>query len=152
VDLTYDDREAGHLLGVWLVALGALMLSTTRPSYSPVVHGVADSALFVGLLALVGLGAVHSQYRDLAVGVPMAVCGGLVVLIVSQSLLFDLVAVDARTIVTALGLIALGSLFVREGLVIARGRRHRSSRRQPPTRWQWWLGTAVVVAVGIGGL
>jgi len=152
VDLTYDDREAGHLLGVWIVALCGLLLSTTRLGYSPVVGNVADSAVFIGLLVLVGLGAVYSRYRDLGVGVPMAVCGSLVVWVVGQSLFFGPASFDARTVCTALGLAGLGGLFVREGVLIARGRRHRSCRRQPPTRWRWWLGAGVVVAVGISGL
>ena len=152
MDLSYDDREAGHLLGVWFVALGLLALSTVRPGYSPVFHPVFDRVVFGSLVVGVGVGAIVSRYRDLALGVPMAVCGGLVVVIVIQSLLFGSVDGAARTLLAAVGLCSVGVLFVREGFVIARGRRHRARQPQPSTRWRWWLGAAVMVAVGVGGL
>ena len=149
MDLSYDDREAGHLLGVWAVALGLLVLSTTRPAYSPVVGQLADRLVFGGLVVLVGLGATTSRYRDVALGAPMAVCGGLVVVLVMRSLLGGSVAIDVQTATAALGLVGVGGLFVREGLVIARGRRHRAEHSTPPTGWQWWLGAVVLVAVGV---
>lgn len=152
MDLTYSDREAGNLLGVWLVALGLLALSTTRPTYTPVVHPTGDFALFGGLVGLVGLGVVVSRYRDIALGVPMAVCGGLVIWIVLRTVGTAAVPLGIQTALAALGLLGLGGLFVREGVVIARGRRRQSRQSHPSTGWQWWLGTAVLLAAGIGGL
>lgn len=152
VDLSYDDREAGHLLGAWAVALGLLVLSTTRPAYSPVVGQLVDRLVFGCLVVFVGIGATTSRYRDVALGVPMAVCGGLVVWVVIQAFVDGSVAVDSQTTVAAVGLVGLGGLFVREGILIARGRRHRAERSNPPTGWQWWLGAAVLVAIGSGGL
>jgi len=152
VDLSYDDREAGHLLGVWAVALGLLVVSTTRPAYSPVVGQLADRIVFGSLVVGVAFGTTTSQYRDAALGVPMAVCGGLVVWVVAQSLVFGSVAVDPQTTVAALGFVGLGGLFVREGILIARGRRHRAEDSRPSTGWQWWLGAVVLVVVGLAPL
>jgi len=152
VDLSYDDREAGHLLGVWAVALGLLALSTTRPTYSPVVGQLADRLVFGGLVVGVGLGATTSQYRDAALGVPMAVCGGLVIWVVAQSLVDGSVTVDPQATVAALGFVGLGGLFVREGILIARGRRHRAAPSQPSTGWQWWLSAVVLVVVGLAAI
>ncbi len=149
MDLTYDDRDAGHLLGVWTVAFGLLVVSTMRPAYSPVVGQLADRFVFGLLLVFVGVGTVVARYRDAALGVPMAVCGGLVVWVVVRSLLDGSVAVDPPTTIAALGFVGLGGLFVREGVLIARGRRHRSEHSKPPTGWQWWLGAVVLVVIGI---
>ncbi len=152
MDLSYDDREAGHLLGIWIVALGLLVLSTTRPAYSPVVGQLADRLVFGGLIVLVGLGATTSRCRDAALGVPMAVCGGLVVFIVMRSLLGGSVAVSPQTAAAALGLVGVGGLCVREGVLIARGRRHRTEPSQPSPGWRWWLGATALIAIGAGGL
>ena len=152
MDLTYDDREAGHLLGVWAVALGLLAMSTARPSYSPVVGQLADRLVFGGLVVFVVVGTVVARYRDAALGVPMAVCGGLVVWGVVRSLVSGSVVLDAPTASVALGLVGVGGLFVREGVLIARGRRHRAESSTPPTGWQWWLGAVVLVAVGVAPL
>lgn len=147
-----SDREAGHLLGVWLVALGVLALSTARPAYSPLLHPLGDPFVFIGLFGLVVLGAASSRFRDMAVGMPMSVCGGLVVCSVTRSLLTESVALTGRTALTAGGLVVLGGLFAREGVVIARGRRHRARDSSPPTRWQWWLGAVVLLAAGLAGV
>ncbi|MFO7833988.1 MAG: hypothetical protein R6V31_08030 [Halohasta sp.] len=122
--LQYSDRDVGHLLGAWFVFVGLLAVSTVRPTYSPILAAGIDPALFVGLLALVVLGAASSRYCDLALGIPMSVCGGLVVWSTGRRLLAGSVPVSGRTLLLAAGLVVLGSLFVREGLLIARGRRH----------------------------
>ena len=101
------------LAGFGFAVVGTMALAT-----------VVDPALFVGLLALVVLGAASSRYCDLALGVPMSVCGGLVVWSTARRLLGGAVPVTGRTLLLAAGLVVLGSLFVREGVVIARGRRH----------------------------
>jgi len=124
VALQYSDRDVGHLLGAWFVLVGLLALSTVRPTYSPILAAGVDPALFVGLLALVVLGAASGRYCDLALGVPMSVCGGLVVWSTGRRLVGGAVPVTGRTLLLAAGLVVLGSLFVREGVVIARGRRH----------------------------
>jgi len=124
VDLQYSDRDVGHLLGVWFVIVGLLALSTTRSTYTPVVGPLVDPALFSGLLGLVVLGAASSRYRDLALGVPMSVCGGLVVWSTCHRFLVESSPLTGRTLLIATGLVVFGGLFVREGLVIARGRRH----------------------------
>lgn len=152
MDLQYDDQDVGHLLGAWTVAIGFLALSTTRPGYSPVVYPGGDSLLYGGLLGVVGLGAASSRFRHLAVGVPMSVCGGLVVLTVARRLLTDPGLLTGQTLLTAAGVISLGGLFVREGTVIARGRRHRGCDSDPPTRWQWWLAAALLVGGGLAGI
>ncbi len=149
MDLSYDDREAGHLLGVWAVAFGLLVLSTTRPAYSPIVGHIVDQLVFGGLVVLVAVGTVVARYRDAALGVPMAVCGGLVVWVVVRSLVESSVSAGPRTTIAALGFVSLGGLFVREGMLIARGRRHRAEHSKPPTGWQWWLGAVVLVGVGV---
>jgi len=149
VDLAYNDREAGHLLGVWFVAVGLLALLTTRPAYSSVLHPVADRLVFSGLVVCIGIGAVVERYRDPALGVPMVVCGGLVIVICIRSLLVGSVPIDAHGLLTGVGVCGLGGLFVREGLLIARGRRHRTCQPQPSTRWQWWLGATAVVVLGV---
>ena len=149
MDLTYDDPEAGQLLGVWAVAFGLLVLSTARPTSSPMVGPLADRLVFGGLVVFVGFGTVVSRYRDAALGVSMAVCGGLVVCLVLRLLPVGSVAVDPPTASTALGLVGVGGLFVREGVLIARGRRHRAEHSKPPTGWQWWLGAVVLVVVGV---
>lgn len=148
MDLQYTDREAGPLLGVWLVALGLLALSTIRPAYSPVVGPIGDTAIFAGLCGLVVLGAATARLRDVALGVPMSVCGGLVVWSVGRTLTSQSTALSGSTVVLAAGLIALGGLFVREGLLIAQGRRHTTTQSPPRTRWQWWLGALVLLAAG----
>lgn len=149
MDLSYDDREAGHLLGVWAVALGLLALSTTRPAYSPVVGQLTDRLIFGFLVVFVGFGTVVDRYRDAALGVPMAVCGGLVVWVVVRSLVDGSVTLNVPTASVVVGLVGGGGLFVREGVLIARGRRHRAEQSRPSTGWQWWLGAVVLVAVGI---
>ena len=123
--LQYSDRDVGHLLGTWFVIVGLLAVSTTRPSYSPILAPLVDPAVFCGLLGLVVLGATSSRYCDLALGVPMSVCGGLVVWSTGRRLLAESALVTGRTVLTAIGLVVVGGLFVREGVVIARGRRHR---------------------------
>ena len=152
MDLTYDDRDAGHLLGVWTVAFGLLVVSTMRPVYSPVVGQLVDRFVFGLLLVFVGVGTVVARYRDAALGVPMAVCGGLVVWVVVRSVVVGSVTVDPRTTIAAVGFLVIGGLFVREGVLIARGRRHRAEQSQPPTGWQWWLGAVVLIILGIGPL
>ncbi|WP_253738676.1 hypothetical protein [Halohasta salina] len=122
--LQYTDRDVGHLLGAWFVLVGLLAVSTARPSYSPILAAGVDSALFIGLLALVVGGAASSRYCDLVLGVPMSVCGGLVVWSTCRRLLDGAVPVTERSLLLAAGLVVLGSLFVREGVLIARGRRH----------------------------
>ncbi len=149
MDLSYDDREAGHLLGVWGVGCGLLVALTMRPAYSPVVSQLADRLVFGCLVVLVGVGVVVGRYRDVALGVPMAVCGGLVVWVVGRSLVVGWVA-EPQTVITALGLSGIGGLFVREGLLIARGRRHRAMPSQPSSGWQWWLTAVVLVTIGVG--
>jgi len=124
VGLQYADRDVGHLLGAWFVLVGLLLVSTARPTYSPILAAGVDPALFCGLLGLVALGAASSRYCDLALGVPMSVCGGLVVWSTCRRLLGGAVPVTGRTLFFAATLVVLGSLFVREGVVIARGRRH----------------------------
>ncbi|MFD1641543.1 hypothetical protein [Halohasta litorea] len=125
MDLQYSDRDVGHLLGVWLVIVGLLALSTTRPSYTPVVGPLADPAVFCSLLGLLVVGAARSRYCDLALGAPMSVCGGLVVWSACQQFLVETLPLTGRRLLIALGLVVFGGLFVREGVVIARGRRHR---------------------------
>ena len=122
--LQYSDRDVGHLLGVWFVIVGLLALSTTRSTYSPLVGPVVDPMVFTGLLGLVALGAASSRYCDLALGVPMSVCGGLVVWSTGRTLLVESPPLRGLTVLTAIVLVVAGGLFVREGLVIARGRRH----------------------------
>jgi len=124
VDPQYSDRDVGHLLGVWFVIVGLLALSTTRSTYSPVVGPLVDPAVFCGLLGLVVLGAARSRYSDLALGAPMSVCGGLVVWSTWQRFLLESSPLTGRTLLVATGLVVFGGLFVREGLAIARGRRH----------------------------
>jgi len=148
VDLQYSDREAGYLLGVWLVAIGLLALSTIRPAYSPVVGPVGDTAIFVGLCGLVVVGAATARYRDVALGAPMSVCGGLVVWSVSQTVISQSTVLTDSTVILASGLLALGGLFIREGLLIARGRRHTNTDSPPRTRWGWWLGSLLLLAAG----
>ena len=126
MDLQYSDRDIGHLLGVWFVIVGLLALSTTRSTYSPVVGPIVDPAVFCGLLGLVVFGAARSRYSDLALGAPMSVCGGLVVWSACRRFLLESPLPSGRTILLAIGLVVVGSLFVREGVVIARGRRHHS--------------------------
>ena len=152
MDLQYSSEDAGHLLGVWLGSLGFLALSTMRSGYSPILHPQGDRLLFVGLIGLVGLGAASSQLRDIALGVPMSVCGGLVVWIVLRQLLAGSVALTGHTVLTASGLVALGGLFVREGGLIATGRRYGARDSYPRTRWPWWLAAVVLLAVGMAGV
>lgn len=121
--LQYSDRDVGHLLGSWFVIVGVLAVSTTRSTYSPILAPGVDPAVFSGLLGLVVLGAARSRYRDLALGVPMSVCGGLVVWSTCQRLLAGAVPATGRTFLITAGLVVFGSLFLREGVVIARGRR-----------------------------
>lgn len=125
MSLQYTDRDVGHLLGAWFVIVGWLALSTTRSTYSPVLAPVVDPAVFGGLLGLVALGAASSRYRDLALGVPMSVCGGLVVWSTGRHLFAGVASITGRTVLIATGLAIVGGLFVREGVVIARGRRRR---------------------------
>lgn len=148
VDLQYSDRDAGYLHGVWFVALGLLLVSTTRPGYSPFVGSISDTVIFAGLCGLVVLGAATVRYRHAALGVPMSVCGGLVVLSVVRTLTSASTPLTGGTFVLAGGLLAFGGLFVREGLVIARGRRHTDTDSPPRTRWGWWLGALVLLAAG----
>ena len=122
--LQYTDRDVGHLLGAWFVIVGLLALSTMRPTYSPILAPVVDPAVFCGLLGLVALGAASSRYCDLALGVPMSVCGGLVVWSTGRTLIAESLPLTGRTVLLATVLVVVGGLFVREGLVIARGRRH----------------------------
>jgi len=123
VALQYSDRDVGHLLGAWFVIVAWLALSTTRSTYSPILAPLVDPAVFCGLLGLVVLGAASSRYRDLALGVPMSVCGGLVVWSTCRTLLVGSVPITGRTAFVAAGIAVFGALFVREGLMIARGRR-----------------------------
>jgi hypothetical protein len=132
VDPQYSDRDVGHLLGVWFVIVGLLALSTTRSTYTPVVGSVVDQAVFCGLLGLLVLGAARSRYADVALGAPMSVCGGLVVWSACQRFLFEALPLTGRTLLVTTGLVVFGGLFVREGLVIARGRRHRGRRSHSP--------------------
>ena len=124
MDLQYTDRDVGHLLGVWFVIVGLLALSTTRSTYTPVVGPLVDPAVFCGLLGLVVLGAVSSRYADVALGAPMSVCGGLVVWSTCQRFLIEALPLTGRAFLMTTGLVVFGGLFVREGLMIARGRRH----------------------------
>jgi hypothetical protein len=151
VDLQYDDRDVGYLLGVWLVLLALLAVSTVRSDYSPVVSSVGDPGIFVGLLGLVIVGATTAEYQDIALGVPMSVCGGLVVWSVVQTVVTDSLPLADGTILLAVGLVLLGGLFVREGTVIAQGRRHRGGQTPPQTRWKWWVGVGVLLAAGTVG-
>ena len=123
--LQYTDRDVGHLLGAWFVIVGLLAVSTTRSTYNPILAPGVDPAVFGGLVGLVVLGAASSRYRDLALGVPMSVCGGLVVWSTCRTLLAGSAPATGSTALTAAGLVVVGGLFVREGVVIARGRRHR---------------------------
>ncbi|ATW89447.1 hypothetical protein halTADL_2731 [Halohasta litchfieldiae] len=148
VDLQYSDRDAGYLHGVWFVALGLLLVSTTRPAYSPFVGSVSDTVIFAGLCGLVLVGAATVRFRHAALGVPMSVCGGLVVWSVVQTLASESTVLTGGTLVLAGGVLALGGLFVHEGLLIARGRRHTDTQSPPRTRWQWWLGALVLLAAG----
>jgi len=125
VVLQYSDRDVGHLLGAWFVLVGLLVLSTTRPTYSPILAPGVDPVLFSGLLGLVALGVVSARFRDLALGAPMSVCGGLVVWSTGRRLLAGAAPATGRTLLLAAALVVVGSLFAREGLLIARGRRHR---------------------------
>lgn len=163
MDLQYNDRDVGYLLGVWLVALGFLAVSTTRPDYSPVVGPIGDPAIFAGLCGLVLIGAAIARLQDLALGVPMGVCGGLVVWTVGRTLAIESPPLTGSTGILAGGLLVLGGLFVREGVVIARGWRHhgRHATRDdsshddgdpPPMRWGWWLGAVALLGVGTSGL
>lgn len=122
--LQYSDRDVGHLLGTWFVIVGWLAVSTTRPTYRPVLAPLVDPVVFCGLLGLVVLGAASRRYCDLALGVPMSVCGGLVVWSTCRRLLTGSIPTTGRTLLIATGVVVFGSLFVREGAVIARGRRH----------------------------
>ena len=158
MDLQYSDRDVGYLLGVWFVALGFLTLSTTRPDYSPFVGPVGDPTIFGSLSGLILIGMVVARYRDVALGAPVAVCGGLVVWSVLQTLATGPSLVGARTVSVAGGLVLIGGLCVREGLLIARGRRHHGRHpdsgdgSHPRMWWRWWIGALVLLGVGTSGL
>lgn len=152
MDLQYDDRDIGHLLGVWLVVFVSLALSTVRSGYSPVVSPGGDLGIFLGLCGLVVLGTVTARYQDVALGVPMSVCGGLVVWSVVQTVVTNPPAFTSGTVPVAVGVVLLGGLFVREGAVIAQGRRHRGGQSPPQTRWKWWLVALVLLAAGATGI
>jgi hypothetical protein len=112
VDLQYSDRDAGYLHGVWFVAFGFLLVSTTRPAYSPFVGPLSDTVIFAGLCGLVVLGAATVRLRHAALGVPMSVCGGLVVWSVVRTLASESTALTGGTAILAGGLLGLGGLFV----------------------------------------
>lgn len=133
MDLQYTDRDVGHLLGVWFVIVGLLAVSTTQSTYTPVVGPLVDPAVFCGLLVLVVIGAASSRYSDVALGAPMTVCGGLVVWSTGHTLLVESLPLTGRAVLAAAGLVVFGGLFVREGLVIARGRRHRGQQSHSST-------------------
>lgn len=152
MDLQYDDRDVGYLLGVWLVVLALLAVSTVRSGYTPVVSPTGDPGIFCGLLGLVVVGTVTARYQDIALGVPMSVCGGLVVWSVVHTVVTTPPARTPETILVAVGVVLLGGLFVREGAIIAQGRRHRKRQSPPRTRWKWWLVALVLLAAGTTGV